>query len=117
MIAIAGESHQQSSTWLDDESLVLEGDLTAVERVIQIVDRGNITLGGVIGHPITLIVLPTIVRMATMEPAGTDRGKDQRFRIKWPLRSRIPQGRYCHLVNLDKVRRMDDSGIAGRGER
>ncbi len=83
MIAIAGESHQQSSTWLNDESLALEDDLAAVERVIQIIDRGNITLGGVVGHPITLVVLPAIVGMATMAPSGTDRGKDQRFRIKW----------------------------------
>jgi hypothetical protein len=90
MIAIAGESHQQSLTWLNDEVVALEGDLTAVERVIKIVDRGNIAVGGMIGHPITLIVLPTIVGMATMAPAATDRGKDQSFRVKWARRPQRP---------------------------
>ena len=60
----------------------LEDDFAAVEFVIEIIDRRHVARRGVIGDPITLFVLPTIVRMSAMVPSRTERGQDHRLGIK-----------------------------------
>jgi hypothetical protein len=60
----------------------LEEDFATVEFVVQVKDRRHIALGRVIGDPIALFVLPTIIRMSTMVTSRTDRGQDHRLGIE-----------------------------------
>jgi hypothetical protein len=60
----------------------LEEDFATVEFVVQVKDRRHIALGRVIGDPIALFVLPTIIRMSTMVTSRTDRGQNHRLGIE-----------------------------------
>lgn len=82
MVGIARKGQQKPASRLDDQMRSVENDFAAFECIIQVIDRGHVAMGRVIGDPLTLFVLPTIVRMTVVMPSRTHRGEDHRLRIE-----------------------------------
>ena len=82
VVGVTGKDQQKSPARLDRQLLSREEDFAAVEFIIEITDRRYVAVRGMIGHPIALFVLPTIVRMPTMVPSRTYCGQDHRLRIE-----------------------------------
>ena len=111
MVGVAGKGQQKPAPRRDGQLRLLEEYFAAIEFVIEIIDRRHIALRGMIGHPIALFVLPTIVRMPTMVPSRTYCGQDHRLRIERLCEPRliayIAQAFFDETRNnLDGIRRI-----------
>ena len=82
MVGVAGKGHEEPTARLDRQLLAFENDFAAVEFLIEIINRRYVAVRGMIGDPIALFVLPTIVRMPTMVPSRTHRSQDHGLRIE-----------------------------------
>lgn len=82
VVGVTGKGQEKAAARLDHQLLEFEDDFAAFECLVQVIDRRHVTLGRVIGDPIAMFVLPTIIRMSTMTTAPTHRSQDHGLRIE-----------------------------------
>ena len=82
MVGVTGKGQEKPPVRLDHQLRSVEDDFAALEFIIQVIDRRRVALGRVIGHPLALFVLSTIVRMSIVAPSCTHRSQDHRLWIE-----------------------------------
>jgi hypothetical protein len=82
VVGVTGKGQEKAAARCDHQVLEFEDDFAAFECLIQVIDRRHVTLGRMIGDPIAVFVLPTIIRMSTMVTSRTHCSQDHRLRIE-----------------------------------
>ena len=89
VVGVTGKGQEKAAARFDHQLLEFEDDFAAFECLIQVIDRRHVALGRVIGDPIAVFVLPTIVRMWSMVTSRTHRCQDHSLRIEWLRESQL----------------------------